>query len=247
MNLTSKTEEVAIKFMSYNIHHGVGLDGELSLERIAQVMRDANVEIIGVQEVDKFYGSRSNYKDQAKELSTLLGYYYVYGANLSLYPEGGHDKARQYGIAILSKYPIIESENIELSSYGNEPRGLLRTKIDVGGILVSVFNTHLGLDTSERLAQIKEITRVTSSFVRPRILLGDFNAEPNSEEIKWLLHEGDFVDCFKEIENAVTFPADNPNRRIDYILTSKSIKFSNQNMMHTQVTDHLPITIKLYL
>jgi len=99
---------VDVNVMSYNIHHGVGLDGELDIARVAKVMKDANADIIGLQEVDRFYGDRSDYQDQIKKLATLLGYHYVYGANLNLAPAEGQVENRQYGTGILSKYPIID-------------------------------------------------------------------------------------------------------------------------------------------
>lgn len=83
-------KEVSTTVMSYNIHHGVGIDGQLSLQRIADVIRDSGAEIVGLQEVDRHYGERSDFKDQAKELADLLGYHYAYGANLDLEP--GKDK-----------------------------------------------------------------------------------------------------------------------------------------------------------
>ncbi|WP_327607013.1 endonuclease/exonuclease/phosphatase family protein [Virgibacillus tibetensis] len=238
-------EEVDINVMSYNIYHGVGLDGELSLERIADVMKDADAEIIGIQEVDRFYGDRSDFQDQAKELAELLGYHYVYGANLDLDPAEGQEQNRQYGTGILSKYPIIDSENTFLSSFGKEQRGLLRATVNVRGIHVNVYNTHLGLDVPSRLAQVDEIIDVTSSFEGPRILLGDLNAEPDSEEFQLLLEQGNFVDSFADIEDANTFPVINPIKRIDYILSSPSIEHSNQRVIYTEDFDHLPLVTEM--
>ncbi|WP_042221564.1 endonuclease/exonuclease/phosphatase family protein [Oceanobacillus manasiensis] len=236
---------VGVNVMSYNIYHGVGLDGTLSLERIADVIRDAEAEIIGIQEVDRFYGERSDFQDQAKELAELLNYHYVYGANLDLEPGEGQKNNRQYGTAILSKYPIIDSENIFLSSFGKEQRGLLRAKVNVRGIHVNVYNTHLGLDVPSRMAQVEEVIDVTSSFSGPRILTGDLNAEPDSEEFQFLLDGGNFIDSFAGEENANTFPIIEPTKRIDYILHSPSIELSNQRVIYTEASDHLPIVTEM--
>ncbi|WP_233881276.1 endonuclease/exonuclease/phosphatase family protein [Virgibacillus halodenitrificans] len=240
-------KEVEVNVMSYNIHHGVGLDGKLDLNRIAEVIEDAEADIIGIQEVDRYYGARSDFQDQAKELAKILGYHYVYGANLNLAPAEGREENRQYGTGILSKYPIIDSENILLNSFGNEQRGLLRAKINVRGVHVNFYNTHLGLTVNERVAQVEEINNVKNIFPGPSVLVGDLNAEPNSEEFQLLLNNGNFVDTFadEDEEDANTFPVIDPIKRIDYILTSPHIEYSDQEVIDTQASDHLPLVTEL--
>ncbi|MBU5346126.1 endonuclease/exonuclease/phosphatase family protein [Paenibacillus lautus] len=234
-------KEVSTTVMSYNIHHGVGLDEQLSLQRIADVIRDSGAEIVGLQEVDRFYGERSDFQDQAKELAGLLGYYYAYGANLDLEPAEGQTNNRQYGTAIVSKYPILRSENVLLSSFGKEQRGVLHAVVNLKGIHVDVYNTHLGLDVTSRTAQAQEIIELASASEGPALLMGDFNAEPNSAEFKLLLDSGLFVNSFQGIEDAYTFPVINPSATIDYILTSPAVQHSNQRVIHTEASDHLPI------
>ncbi|WP_277679973.1 endonuclease/exonuclease/phosphatase family protein [Gracilibacillus dipsosauri] len=243
---TGKGKEVNLKVMSFNIHHGEGLDGELDIKRTAKVMKDTGAEIIGIQEVDRFYGDRSDFQDQARKLAKLLGYHYVFGANLNLEPETSN-KNRQYGTAVLSKYPIIDSENIHLSSFGNEQRGLLRTKINVKGIHVHFYNTHLGLNVAERLAQIAEINEVKSSFSGPSVLVGDLNAEPDSKELQLLLQEGNLVDVFANGDESNTFPVINPTKRIDYILTSPSVYHLDSQVIYTEASDHLPIVADIVI
>lgn len=234
-------KEVGTTVMSYNIHHAVGLDGQLSLQRIADVITDSGAEIVGLQEVDRFYGARSDFKEQAKELAGLLGYHYAYGANLDLAPAEGQTNNRQYGTAIISKYPIIRSENMLLSSFGKEQRGVLHAVVNLRGIHVDVYNTHLGLDVASRTAQAQEIIDLASGSEGPALLMGDFNAEPNSSEFQVLLDSGLFVNSFQGIEDAYTFPVINPSKIIDYILTSPEVQHSNQRVIHTEASDHLPI------
>lgn len=240
-------KEVDVKVMSYNIQHGVGLDDVLDLERTARVIEKAEADIIGIQEVDRFYGERSDFQDQAKELAQLLGYHYVYAANLNLQPDEGQTENRQYGTAILSKYPIIDSGNKFLSSFGNEQRGLLRAKVNVRGVHVNFYNTHLGLSVPERLAQVEEIVDITSSFDGPNVLVGDLNAEPENEDFKLLLKQGGLIDSFADVNHSNTFPVLDPIKRIDYILTSSEIEFSNQKVIYTEASDHLPIITDLVI
>src|SRR3954468_9054249 len=125
-------KSLQVKVMSYNIHHAVGEDNVLDLERIAKVIEDSGAEIIGLQEVDNHWSERSNFEDQAKWLAERLGIHYTYAANLNLYPLNAGEHRRQYGTALLSKYPIIDLQNHPLTKIGNtEQRGLLETVINV--------------------------------------------------------------------------------------------------------------------
>lgn len=234
-------ENVKTTVMSYNIHHGVGIDGQLSLQRIADVIRNSGAEVIGLQEVDRYYGARSDFKDQAKELAELLDYHYAYGANLDLAPAPGQTENRQYGTAILSKYPILEANNVFLSSFGKEQRGVLHAVVNVKGAPVNVYNTHLGLDTASRTAQVQEIIELASIHEGPSILVGDLNARPYYEEFQLLLQSGLFVNTFEGMEDAYTYPVINPAYTIDYILTSPGAEHTNQRVIHSEASDHLPI------
>lgn len=234
--------------MSFNIHHGVGLDGQLRLDRIAGVIREAGADIVGLQEVDRFYGERSGFRDQAKELADKLGYHYAYGANLDLPPAEGRTENRQYGTAILSKYPILRSENVFLSSFGQEQRGVLHAVVNVRGIHINVYNTHLGLDVQGRLAQAREIIDLAASApAGPALLLGDFNAEPDSAEVGVLLNSGLFANSFQGVDDAFTFPVRNPSATIDYILISPGIRIEGPRVIRTEASDHLPIAVDITL
>lgn len=71
---------------TYNIHHGAGADEVLDLERIARVVKDTGADVVGLQEVDRHWSSRSNFVDQANWLAERLDMHVAYGANLDLEP-----------------------------------------------------------------------------------------------------------------------------------------------------------------
>lgn len=230
-----------MKMMSYNIHHGVGLDDELNLNRIAAVIKNAGATIIGLQEVDRFYGERSNFQDQAKELATLLDYHYGYGANVEEPSQHPEFTTSQYGIAVLSKYPIISNEHLLLHSFGEEQRGVLKTAININEQTVHIYNTHLGLDSHSRQSQVNELIEMMNDDTQPHILLGDFNTGPDSQAITDLLQRTDLIDAFQHVQAAHSFPSDHPDQRIDYIFTSSSFTNKDQTVLHSQASDHLPI------
>ncbi len=230
--------------MSYNIHHGVGLDEKLSLERIANLIKNTGATIIGLQEVDCSFGERSEFQDQSLELAEQLGFYFTYGANIDEPPLEGHSENRQYGNAILSKYPIKEAENISLPTLDEEPRGVIKALLDVHGTPLHVLNTHLSLDKKSQQHQIEKLIELVEGMEGPILMTGDFNAEPNSEEINKLLAHTNFTDCFTEVEENESFPADAPTCRIDYIF-AKGIQNNHSFVVHQEGSDHLPIVAEI--
>lgn len=234
--------------MSYNIRHGVGEDDQLSLARIAGNIQRSEATIIGIQELDKYFGERSEHQDQAKVLAEQLNMNHVYGANLILQPLASHGEERKFGTAILTHYPIIESKNTHLCSFGQEQRGLLRVLVDIDGVHVNVYNTHLTDDNETiRTKQIEEIIKIISDDSGPKILMGDFNAEPESDELALLKNKTSFIDVFENKKDAHTFSSGNPTIRIDYIFASPDLICSKQEVIHTSGSDHLPITASLKL
>src|SRR5690606_1310461 len=121
-----------VKVMSFNIAHGMGMDGQVDLERTAQVIEGSGATIVALQEVDRYFSDRSFYMDQVEWLSERLGMYAAFGANLNQAPDNPERPNRQYGNATLSTYPIKYAENHFLTQvvtgiYNNEQRGVLET------------------------------------------------------------------------------------------------------------------------
>lgn len=123
-----------VDVMTFNIHHAQGTDGVLDLQRIADVIEASGADVVGLQEVDRHYSARSGWVDQPAALAQLLGWHSAYGANLDSPPPAGQTERSQYGTAVLSRYPIVASENTHLhNADGKEQRGLLHAAIDVRG------------------------------------------------------------------------------------------------------------------
>ena len=257
---SNKTTEVTV--MSYNIHYGADGENNFDLERTASVIEDSGAEIIGLQEVDNHWGSRSEFIDEAAWLAERLGMHVVYGANLDVPPLPGDEENRQYGNAILSEYPIISSENhllenIEYEERPTEQRGLLEAVVNVRGNHISFYSTHLDFQREEQRAlQVREILDITSSSKRPAVIVGDLNAAPDAPELQPLFSV--FTDTFAALgqNEDYTFGADidgvpgsgsveNPNLRIDYILTARGATATSAAVIKTSASDHLPIVAKL--
>lgn len=169
-----------LKVMTYNIHHGRGLDRRYDLDRIARVIESCGPpDIIGLQEVDR-HRRRTAGDDQAKILAERLGMHHAFARVVDASYDASHPEA-YYGIAILSKWPIERTEHFDLS-YGarSEPRACLHAEIHVGAQPLHLFCVHLGLGRRERDYQVArllsdEIVGNGRFGMGPKILLGDFN------------------------------------------------------------------------
>ncbi|MFD4930097.1 endonuclease/exonuclease/phosphatase family protein [Peribacillus butanolivorans] len=239
-------KSVNVNVMSYNIHHAEGVDGVLDLERIARIIEEGEADIVGLQEVDNHFSNRSDFQDQAKWLANRLGMFYTYAANLDYNPLNEGEPRRQYGTAILSKYPILKSENHLLPKIGNtEQRGLSEVTINVKGNHLHVYNTHLALTSAERQIQIEETINIAGESKGPKVIMGDLNATPESNEMK--LMYSNYIDAFANQNEAYTIPAENPTKRIDYIFTSNNIETNGARVIDTLASDHLPVMTTIVL
>jgi endonuclease/exonuclease/phosphatase family metal-dependent hydrolase len=230
--------------LSFNIRHCEGVDGVLDVERIARVIRRSGAEIVGLQEVDRHFGERSQWEDQATELGRMLGYHVAYGVNQDLDPPAPGRPRAQYGTAVLSCYPIVQWGNTLLfRSPGAEQRGLLHAEIDVRGVSLHVFTTHLDFFSEfDRRQQAEEIVELIGD-AGPTVLLGDFNATPGTSVIETV--GAAFQDSWSALgrRTVATFPADAPERCIDYIFASCGATPVSIDLVLDEPTasDHLPV------
>ena len=241
----------ALRAMTYNIHHAQGSDDVLNLQRIADAIRDSKVQVVELQEVDRHWSARSDFVDQAAWLARELGMHYVYGANLDLAPLEADQPRRQYGTAILSEYPILDSGNTLLPRpAGGEQRGLREALIIVHGVPVRVYNTHLQHNSQlERTAQVRAIIEHIGDQEEPTILMGDLNARPGDPELAPLYAQ--FSDAWLVAGEGPghTISTTNPTARIDYVFVSRDIAVVDATVPDNERTrvasDHFPVIADL--
>lgn len=220
-------EPISLRLLSYNIHHGEGVDGKLDLARIANVISAVQPDLVALQEVDQNV-KRSLDVDQSGELAQLTGMNAAFGSNIEL--QGGH-----YGNAILSRYPIEKYSNHSLPNLADgEQRGVLAATISVPELAspLRLFATHLDhrSDDEGRVQSAKEINRLLESESSPAILMGDLNDVIGSETLTEL---GKVWDRTNEQEMP-TIPVRLPRRQIDFILFHPANRWQ---IVETQVLD----------
>jgi endonuclease/exonuclease/phosphatase family metal-dependent hydrolase len=157
-----------LRVASYNIHACVGTDGRRDPERIAGVLREIDADVIGLQEVDARPGEMKTSR-QREYLASALGLHAIGGPTLRR--EGG-----EYGNALLTRRPVLDVRQVDLTVYRREPRGALDVDLDVDGAPVRVVVTHLGLLPGERRTQVRRLLdRLGDDRTEFIIVCGDMN------------------------------------------------------------------------
>ena len=148
------------------------MDRRVRPERIVEVLREIDADVVALQEVWSREGE-SRETNQARFIADEL--------EMDLYlGETRKHKGGSYGNALLTRFPVHESRNYDVSVRGREQRGCLRADIEVAPArVIHVFNVHLGTAFLERRYQARKL--IDSAILNneeltgPRIMLGDFN------------------------------------------------------------------------
>lgn len=238
----SNAADNSIRVMTYNIHHAEGVDGALNLERIAKVIEAARPDIVCLQEVDRSC-ERTKGLDFPAELAKRLNMEAAFGPNLKI---GDGD----YGTAMLTRFDITSQENVRLPGPKDaEPRGCLKTVLDVGGRELQVFTVHFGLDEAERIEQGAAVGRLLGD--RMTVLAGDFNETTEGKAMGSLLRR--MQDTFaKNVGDTNTTIGQEANaKRIDFVLVSNDMNVLSSRVIAAPdanvASDHLPYVTDLAL
>lgn len=233
------------RVMTYNIHHGEGLDGKVDLPRIADLIQREKADLVALQEVDRGT-TRTAKRDMPAELAKLTGLTCVFSNNYSF---GGGE----YGNAVLTRCPVQRGTNFHYPMLRPaEPRGLLQLVLDVHGTQLVFMATHIDhrADDSERWANVPEIEAAAGAYPgKPILLCGDFNDTPGSRVCRKLGET--FDDTWARVGqgDGSTIPADAPKRRIDFIWMSKGgvLKPLKAWVPESQASDHRPVVAEFEL
>jgi endonuclease/exonuclease/phosphatase family metal-dependent hydrolase len=235
----------AVRAATFNIHHGVGMDDTLDLERIAVTIESLRADVIGLQEVDRRFGERSDFVDQPRLLSRWLGMRLAYGPALDLEPPRPGEPRRRYGNAVLSRHPIVGRTTTPLPrTAAVEQRALLRARIDLGDRRIDVYTTHLEAhDVRQRALQAGAVaTMIATRQDGPSLLLADLNARPDGAEMAAIAAVLD--DAWRVgTGRGFTHPAPGPDRRIDVVLHSPDVVPSTAAVVATTASDHRAVVV----
>lgn len=238
--LPAQDSGVTLRILAYNVRHGAGIDDSVDLRRAAAVINRLRPDLVALQEIDSAT-TRTAGIDQAQRLGTLTNMNAVFGGFME-YREG------QYGMALLSRYPIVEFVNHRLPD-GLEPRTALAIVVqppDFSGSIVMV-GIHLYATEAERLAQAERLIDIFADDPRPVVLVGDFNSQPESPVIDLLSRRWSIP---PKSGNRLTFPSDQPAREIDYVMLRPASRFEvlEYRVIDEPVaSDHRPVLLVVRL
>lgn len=236
-----------LRILSYNIHKCIGgVDRRYDPSRIADVIRKLDVDVLMLQEVDAGV-TRSRGDKQVELLGDELGLpYRTWFPNVTV-RGGGH-----YGNAVLSRYPLIESSNLDLTLRFKKARSalhaVLRVRHDDIDRTLHVFNMHLGLARYERKIQLQKFLD-SQPFAHlhhdtPVIVGGDLN------DVYGGLGELLAPAGFRGIDRRpLTFPAWGPMRALDAIFVRGNVDYLRLARCDTELarraSDHRPLVAEI--
>lgn len=239
------------RIMSYNIHAGHDLQRRSNLEPIAALIDSLRVDVVLLQEVDRST-TRSGKVDQAKVLGERTGMHPVFGR--ALYYDGG-----EYGIAVLSRFPVVTSRVVPLlvpagadsALRAAEPRVMLHVVLATPTGELHVINTHLDHHAYSvaRNAQVLQLLAYGAQDV-PKgarlVLGGDLNARPDAVEVRAL--GAVFDDAWPGCGTGPghTFRADQPDRRIDYLMLLR-VDCTRAQVIDSDISDHRPLIVDVQI
>lgn len=237
------------RVVTYNIHKGIGgVDRRYRPERIVETLSQYNPDIVLIQEVDDDV-PRSRHDCQVELFAESLDMkYHAFQRNVEL--KRGH-----YGNAILSRYPLSDVQNIDLTIPLKKRRQALlaHCKLQCEGHQrrLLIGNVHLGLAGFERKIQLRRI--LDSEIVRhtqrqtPTIIAGDCN-DVWATLGKQIMVPAGFATVGKSIR---TFPAALPVMGLDRVFYRGDLAsdhaFASRSQIARQASDHLPLIVDFEL
>ncbi|MFN0100569.1 MAG: endonuclease/exonuclease/phosphatase family protein [Bryobacteraceae bacterium] len=229
-----------LRVLTWNIHHGEGIDGKLDFARIGRVIRDARPDIVALQEVD-VRTERIKGRDTVRELERLTGMRGIFGASMQF--EGGG-----YGNAVLVNGTVLGSRVFPIgASEGMEPRSLLMVEMRPYrcSLDIAFFSTHFDHKSEEDRMAGAAVANLPISL--PAILAGDLNAPPDDLVIGTLMQQ--WASATKG-PVYLTSPSENPKRQIDYVLFRPAKRWTvveAKVIDETVASDHRPLLAVLKL
>lgn len=226
-----------LRIVTYNIHRGRGLDRRTRPERIAEVLQALNPDIIALQEV---IGPGRTSAGHAELIGAALGMGWIMGPVREL-------RSHQFGNMILSRFPMWNHAQYDLSWQTCEPRGTQRVAVDVGPGTLQVYNAHLGTALLERRYQATRLAAWVHDrrTPGPKILLGDFNEWSRTLAGDILAERLKSIDIFAFLKRRRTYPGFFPLLHLDHIYYEGDIAVRDVSLPKTRLamlaSDHLPL------
>jgi len=250
-----------LRLVTFNIAHGRGLTPiqgltsprklRVNLRRIADLLGRLGADLVALQEIDECSVWSGSF-DHLDYLRAHAGFpHAAFGIN----NRRSGLVSLSYGNAVLSRFPISETETIAFGKRRLGEKGFLFVEIDVGGRIVPLVNLHLHFGSRRRrLVQLdhlvtwlrgKERERGAAWSVPP-IVCGDFNNPDTRDDATAALlsHLGDYGDYALHPLLGRTFPSPLPRRALDFVFIPPGCRMVRSEVVRSFLSDHRPVMVE---
>ena len=230
-----------LRVATYNVHRCRGMDGRTNPTRTAAVIRSIEPDVVALQEV---VGAGPHSAGHAEELGALLGMGWVMAPVRQL-------RGCQFGNVVLSRFPIHEHAQYDLSWKTCEPRGVQRVDVRVGADTLHLYNVHLGTAFLERRHQAGRLSAIVHDrrVGNPKVVLGDFNEWMRGLATDMLSERLKSIDLRAHLRRRRTYPGILPVLHLDHIYYEGNVEVVKLDLPRTRLSlmasDHLPLVAEL--
>lgn len=230
-----------MRVMTFNVQHFLDYrNKKIDFDLFADFIKKQNTDVCGLNEV-RGAGPLDGYTDQLNTVADKLSYERYFGEAIKVLGKN------PYGNGIIAKNKFSTAETIKIPDpkikfpwHRYETRCVIKASLDFDGSEILFFVCHMGLSESERKNAVKTLCKLLDETDSPAIVMGDFNATPDEAVLSPLFERLEDTDSVAEIRNLPTFPSDNPEIKIDYMLF-RGLECKNVYTVNKVVSDHLPI------
>ena len=251
-----------MRVATFNILHGRSpADDEVDVDRFAGAVRSLQTDVLGLQEVDRNQ-PRSDHADLTAIAAEAMGAgEHRFVAALAGSPGAtwiaadGEEQpdAAAYGIALLSRWPVLGWEVVRLPPVPvrvpmrfngslrpewvrDEPRVAVAATVETPGGPVTFVNTHLSFIDWWNGRQLRTLVRSLQGERHPVVLMGDLNMGPDRAAR---------LTGMRPLADGLTFPADEPREQLDHILTRARLKAGVSEAVELALSDHRALVADL--
>jgi endonuclease/exonuclease/phosphatase family metal-dependent hydrolase len=232
---SARDNPTGLTLASYNVHQWRGTDGLIDPERTFEAIRRLEADVVALQEVSCPLENGCSLAPadigKALDCQAILG------------PTFQKQNA-DFGNLLLTRLPVLEINQLNISHFGREPRGVILARLEHKNKAIRVAATHLGLSAGERRKQVDLLLNALKGLGKgPVIILGDLNEWNPAGYVNRRLRN-----FFGRQSAPATFPARRPLVALVRVLIKPYSKQTKvvvpKAKIYRTASDHRPVVAK---